>query len=343
MNVFIGLDVSLASTAICAVSESGQILRALSADSEPEALVRVLRDIDGTIVGVGLEAGPLSQWLHKHLTDAGFETVLLETRHVKGVLKAMPIKTDRRDAEGIARLLHMGWFRPVHCKSISSQETRALLTIRKTLQQSVMNLELSIRGVLRNFGLKIGPITKQRFEARVRELADGNPILEAAVEAILRARAELRKQYGEVDTRLVTLAKDDVVCRLMMSMPGVGTIVALTVKSAIDDPERFRSSKDVGPWAGLTPKRTQSGEMDIVGQITKAGDASLRTALYQAATVMLNIAKPNWLTAWALRVAHRRGKKRATVALARRICVILHRMWRDRAVFEVTRERAMSN
>ena len=136
MNVFIGLDVSLASTAICAVSESGQILRALSADSDPEPLVHALREIDGTIVGVGLEAGPLSQWLYKHLTDAGFETVLLETRHVKRVLKAMPINTDRRDAEGIARLLHMGWFRPVHCKSISSQETRALLTIRKTLQRS---------------------------------------------------------------------------------------------------------------------------------------------------------------------------------------------------------------
>ena len=133
MNVFIGLDVSLASTAICAVSENGKILRARSADSEPEALVRALKEVDGTIVSVGLEAGPLSQWLYKHLTDAGFETVLLETRHVKGVLKAMPIKTDRRDAEGIARLLQMGWFRPVHCKSISAQETRALLTTRKAM------------------------------------------------------------------------------------------------------------------------------------------------------------------------------------------------------------------
>jgi len=175
MNVFIGLDVSLASTAICAMSESGQILRALSANSEPEPLAHALREIDGTIVGVELEVGPLSQWLYKHLTDAGLERVLLETRHVKGVLKAMPIKTVRRDAEGIARLLHMGWFRPVHCKSISSQETRALLTMCKTLQQSVMNLELSIRGVLRNFGLKIVLVT----EARVRELADGKLILEA--------------------------------------------------------------------------------------------------------------------------------------------------------------------
>lgn len=342
MNVFIGLDVSLASTAICAVSEGGKILRATSADSEPEALVRTLKEVDGTIVSVGLEAGPLSQWLYKHLADAGFETILLETRHVKGVLKAMPIKTDRRDAEGIARLLHMGWFRPVHCKSISAQETRALLTTRKALQQSVINLELSIRGVLRNFGLKIGVVTKRNFESRVRELADGNPMLEAAVDAILSARTSLREEYAEIDKQLVGLAHDDVICRLMMTMPGVGAIIALTVKSAIDDPERFRSSKDVGPWVGLTPKRNQSGEMDIVGRITKAGDASLRAALYQAATVMLNIAKPNWLTAWALRVAARRGKNRATVALARRICVILHRMWRDGTAFEVTRESAIA-
>ena len=342
MNVFIGLDVSLASTAIYAVSESGKILQAVSADSEPEALVRALGQIEGSIASVGLEAGPLSQWLHKHLSDAGFNTVLLETRHVKGVLKALPINTDRRDAEGIARLLHMGWFRPVHCKSISAQETRALLTTRKALQQSVMNLESSVRGVLRNFGLKIGSVTKQRFEARVRELADGNMMLEAAVDAILASRRALREQYSEVDTRLVALAKGDAVCELMMSMPGVGAIIALTVKSAIDDPERFKSSKDVGPWSGLTPKRSQSGEMDIVGHITKAGDASLRAALYQAATVMLNIAKPNWLSAWALRVAHRRGKKRATTALARRICVVLHRMWRDGRVFATTRERAMS-
>lgn len=128
----------------------------------------------------------------------------------------------------------------------------------------------------------------------------------------------------------------------MMTMPGIGAIVALTVKSAVDDPERFRSSKDIGPWAGLTPRRDQSGDRDVVGQITRAGDESLRTALYQAATVMLNRARPNWLTAWALRVAGRRGKKRATVALARRIGVVLHRMWRDGTEFRFTRDEAMA-
>lgn len=342
MNVFIGLDVSVASTAICAVTDQGRITYAASTESEPEALVKALKDVEGNILCVGLEAGPLSQWLHKHLTGAGLDTVLMETRQVRSVLKAMPIKTDQRDAEGIARLLQTGWYRPVHCKSVSSQEMRVLLTARRSLMQAVLNLELSIRGVLRNFGLKVGKVSKGDYEARILELANGNPILELAVLTTLRARASLREQYAEVDRNLVALAKRDPVCELMMTMPGVGAVIALTVKSAIDDPDRFKSSKDVGPWAGLIPRRNQSGETDIVGRITKTGDASLRTALYQAATVMLNHARPNWLTAWALRVAARRGKKRATVALARRICVVLHNMWKHRTRFEITRDSAMS-
>lgn len=342
MNFFIGLDVSLASTAICVLNGYGKVVKETKVESEPEALAAFLRSLSGTVVVVGLEAGPLSQWLCKPLTEAGFEVVLMETRHVKGALQAMPIKTDRRDAEGIARLLQMGWFRPVHCKSVSAQEMRALLSARKAIQQSAIDLELSLRGVLRNFGLKMGKIGKWRFEARIRELVDGNPLLEAAAAPILRARVALRNELARLEKQLRDLAKADPVCWLMMTMPGIGAIVALTVRSPIDDPERFRSSKDIGPWAGLTPRRNQSGERDVVGQITRAGDASLRTALYQAATVMLNRAKHNWLTAWALRVAQRRGKKRATIGLARRIGVVLHRMWRDGTEFRFTREATVA-
>jgi transposase len=342
MDVYIGLDVSLASTAICVVSAQGKIVKETTAASEPEDLIATLKAIPGYLVAVGLEAGPLSQWLYRFLTDAGFVTVLMETRHVKGALKAMPIKTDRRDAEGIARLLQMGWFRPVHCKSMSAQEMRSLLSSRKAIQQAVMSLELSIRGVLRNFGLKMGRISKGRFEERVQELAGGNPMLEAAANPIIAARRSLRQELARLDKLLRDHAKSDPVCRSLMTMPGVGALVALTVKAAIDDPSRFRSSKDVGPWVGLTPRREQSGERDIFGAISRAGDVGLRTALYQAATVMLNRARPSWLTAWALNVAKRRGKKRATVALARRIGVVLHRMWRDGTEFRFTRAEAMA-
>jgi len=341
MNVFIGLDVSLASTAICVVSEHGEIVKETTAASEPETLVSAIREISHQVVGVGLEAGPLSQWLYKGLYEAGLDTVLMETRQVKGAMKAMPIKTDRRDAEGIARLLQMGWFRPVHCKSISAQETRALLTSRKAVQNALINIELSVRGMLRNFGLKLGKVSKGDFEARTQELVEGNTMLEAACAPVLRVRAALRKELALLDKYVRDLAKVDPMCKLMMTMPGIGAVIALTVKSAIDNPDRFKSSKDVGPWVGLTPRRNQSGEKDVIGGITRAGDVGLRAALFQAATVMLNQGKHSWLTAWAFRVAQRRGKKRATVALARRIGVVLHRMWCDETEFRFTRDPAI--
>lgn len=173
MKLFVGLDVSLAKVAICVVSEHGKISREAEVACEPDPLVRWPRDLDGSIAAIGLEAGPLSQWLHRALGEAGLDPVLMETRQVKGALKAMPIKTDRRDAEGIARLLHLGWFRPVHCKSVSAQEVRAVLSARKAIQQTMISLEMSLRGLLRNFGLKVGAISRGKFESRIRELADG--------------------------------------------------------------------------------------------------------------------------------------------------------------------------
>ncbi|SEL60058.1 Transposase [Roseivivax marinus] len=334
MRLFVGLDVSLEKTAVCVLNEHGRIVKEAEVASEPEALARWIATQPGSIAAVGLEAGPLSQWLHRGLSTAGLDVVLMETRQVKGALKAMPIKTDRRDAEGIARLLHLGWFRPVHCKSVSAQEVRALLSARKAVQQSMISLEMSLRGLLRNFGLKVGAISRGRFECRIRELAAGNAMLEAATEPMLRGRAALRRELAEFERRVRGLAQGDEVCRRLMSMPGIGAVVALTFRSAVDDPARFTSSRKVGPWAGLTPSRNQSGERDVSGHITKAGDANLRRALCQAATVMMNRGPSTWLRTWAVQVARRRGRKCAMVALARRIAVVLHRMWRDGTVFQ---------
>ena len=315
------------------ISEHGKVVKEAQIASEPEALLRWIGEQDGSIATIGVEAGPLSQWLHRGLTAAGLDVVLMETRQVKGALKAMPIKTDRRDAEGIARLLHLGWFRPVHCKSASAQEVRAVLGARKAVQQSMITLEMSLRGLLRNFGLKVGVISRGRFEHRIRELAAGNLMREAATAPMLRARASLRQELAGLERRVRQLAQDDPVCHRLMSMPGIGAVVALTFRSAVDDPARFTSSKKVGPWVGLTPSRNQSGERDVSGGITKAGDVNLRRALCQAATVMMHRGRATWLRTWASHVARRRGAKRAMVALARRIGVILHRMWVDDADF----------
>ena len=341
MEIYIGLDVSVASTSVCAIGANGETMHEAKVPSDPGSLAEHLRELPGSVGVIGLEAGPLSQWLHKGLIEAGFETVLMETKRVKSALKAAPVKTDRRDAEGIAHLLRMGWFQPVHCKSVASQEKRALLTSRSALVEGLTRLELSVRGILRNFGLKLGRVSKGRWEERVRELTTDNAMLSDVVEPILRLRAQMRNELAMMTNKIRILARSDATCRLLMTMPGVGPVTAVTFVTAVDDPARFRRARDIGAWAGLTPKRSQSGERDVSGEITRTGDVALRKALFQAATVMLHRSRRmSWLKSWAMRVATRRGTKRATTALARRMGVVLLRMWRDGTEFRFARERA---
>jgi transposase len=267
--------------------------------------------------------------------------VLLETRHVKAALSAMTVKTDRKDARGIAQLLRMGWYRPVHCKSMPAQETRVLLTARKLLLGKMLDVELGIRGLLRGFGLKVGPTTKPKFAARVRELISGQTTLEAVIEPMLLCREVLRKEFNGLHKKLLAIVRDDTVCRRFMTAPGVGPVAALTYATAVDDPNRFSSSRAVGAHFGLTPKKYQSGETDITGRITKAGDAMARAALYEAAmSLLVRVERMSALKAWGLKVAKRRGLKRAVVAVARKLACVLHRMWMDEAEFRWTKEPA---
>lgn len=328
MEHYVGIDVSLELSSVCVVDGSGTVVREAKVASEPAALANWLLQLELPVGRVGLEAGPLSQWLQAGLVAAGFETVLLETRHVKAALSAMVVKTDRKDARGIAQLLRMGWYRPVHCKSLPSQDMRALLTGRKLLLGKLTDVELGIRGLLRGFGLKVGPISKGRFAARVRELVAGHAMLESVAAAMLRGREALRTEVNLLHRQVLGLVRADATCRRLMTVPGVGALVALTFKSAVDDPGRFRSSKTVGAYFGLTPKKYQSGETDVTGGISRVGDGMVRTALYEAAQVMLTRSqKFSTLKRWAMAVARRRGQKRATVALARKLATVLHRMW----------------
>jgi transposase len=333
--------VSLKGSSVCVVDATGKIVRETKVPSEPETLVAFLRQLGVPVTRVGLEAGPLSQWLHAGLTRAGFEVVLLETRQVKAALSAMVVKTDRKDARGIAQLLRMGWFRPVHCKSLPAQETRALLAGRKLLQGKLLDLEFSIRGILRGFGLKVGPVSKGRFAARIRELVTGQPMLERVVEPMLRAREALSKEFHALHRAMLDLVRNDSLCRRLMTVPGVGAVVAITFTTAIDDPARFRRSRAVGAHFGLTPKKYQSGETDVTGGISKVGDGTVRVALYEAANVILTRSgRFSALKRWAMEVAKRRGLKRATVALARKLAVVLHRMWLDGSEFRFGKEEA---
>ena len=254
---------------------------------------------------------------------------------MRKAFEAMPVKSDRNDARGIAQLMRLGWFRPVHCKSMSAQETRSLLTARKLVQSKLHDVENSLRGILRGFGLKVGKTTEQKFAGRIEELVAGHPHLQMIAKALLAVRAVLRTEFAAFEKQTRRMVRSDMQARLLTSVPAVGPIVALTYASAIDDPARFKSSKQAGAHFGLTPKKHQSGETDYTGRISKIGDASVRTALYEAANVMLT--KPvkgcSQLKSWAMRIKRRAGMSKAKVALARRLAVIMHRMLADGTPF----------
>jgi transposase len=330
MNHYAGIDVSLESSAICVVDGAGKILREAKVESEPEALISWFGSLGLAVERIGLEAGPLSQWLYAAMREAGLSVELLETRHVRDAFKAMPVKSDRNDARGIAQLMRLGWFRPVHCKSIEAQETRAVLTARKLLQSKLQDIENSLRGMLRGFGLKVGKTTERTFAGQIK-LVIGHPGLERVVEALLEAHAVLRREFDGLDKHTQKLARLHPQAKLLMTTPAIGPIIALTYAAAIDDPKRFRSSKAAGAHFGLTPKKYQSGQTDYTGRISKIGDASVREALYQGAHVMLTkpVKNCSGLKSWAMRIARRAGMRKAKVALARKLAVILHRMLAD--------------
>ena len=343
MEHYAGIDVSLELSSVCVVDAQGKIVKEAKVSSEPEALVSFFKGLGFPMKRIGLEAGPLSQWLHAVLAQAGFETVLLETRHVKAALSAMTVKTDRKDARGIAQLLRMGWFRAVHAKSMGSQEIRALLVARKQLLGRLIDVELSIRGILRGFGLKVGPVTRKGFELRIRELVTGQATLERIAGAMLLARAALKVEYEKLHKAVLAIVREDAVCRRLMTVPSVGPLVAITYKSAMDDPNRIAKSKAAGALFGLTPRKYQSGEKDVTGGITRTGDEMVRTALYEAANVLLSrITRFSKLKRWGMDVAKRRGSKRAKVALARKIAVILHRMWVDGTTYRLAAAEPMA-
>jgi transposase len=328
MEHYAGIDVSLECSSVCVVDANGKILREAKVASEPEALIAWFQSSGFDLERIGLEAGPLSQWLFAALREAGLAVELLETRHVRKAFEAMPVKSDRNDARGIAQLMRLGWFRPVHCKSMSAQETRSLLMARKLVQSKLRDVENSLRGILRGFGLKVGKTTQLKFAGRIEELVVDHPHLQVIANALLAVRAVLRKEFAAFEKQTRKMARSDARTRLLMSTPAVGPIVALTYASAIDDPSRFKSSKQAGAHFG-------SGETDYTGRISKIGDSSVRTALYEAAHIMLT--KPlkgcSQLKSWAMRIARRAGMSKAKVALARRLAVIMHRMLADATPF----------
>jgi transposase len=337
MSLYAGLDISVKTTAVCVVNGNGQVLLETVVESSPDAIADRLRELGQSLERIGLEAGPLSQWIYAGLIDIGLAPVCVETRHMHAVLSARINKTDRNDARGIAQMMRVGLFKAVHVKTPASQHRRLLLTSRKLLHRKIYDIENDLRGSLRNFGLKVGVVGAVKFEDRIRELVADHPVVAAIVGPLLEARAVLRIQFAKLHRMLLELVRTDPICRRLMSAPGVGPIVALTFRTCVDNPARFSRSKCVGAHYGLTPRLYQSGEIARTGRISRCGDVMLRSSLYEAALVVLTgPGRWNPLKAWGISVARRRGMQKAIVAVARKLAIVLHRMWRDNTDFRWT-------
>jgi transposase len=336
---FAGLDVSLEETAICVVDEEGRIVREARVASEPEALVAFFRGLGLALERVGLEACSLSAWLYEGLAAAGLPAVCIETRRAKAAMGAMPNKTDRNDARGIAQIMRTGWYRAVHVKSPACRSWRALLAARRLVLNKMRDVENGLRALLREAGLKLGRPARKGLAARVRELTAGDPVLSAVAEPLLAVVEVMSRELARLTKQVLAVVRDEPVCRRLMGVPGVGPLTALAFRATIDRPDRFRRSRDVGAHLGLTPKRYQSGETDVQGGISRCGDELARTALYEAAHSLLTRSR-RWSTlrAWGMQVAKRRGMARARVAVARKLAVVLHRVWADGAEFRWGKE-----
>ena len=334
MRYFAGLDVSLEETAICIVDEAGEIVREARVASEPDALVMFFDALGMTMERVGLEACSLTAWLHQGLSEAGIPVVCIEARQAKAAMGAMPNKTDRNDARGIAQIMRTGWYRPVHVKSPSCRSWRALLTARRMVLNKRRDVENGVRALLREAGLKVGTPSRKDFPARVRELAAGDAVLTGLVESLLSVIRVMTDEVARLTKRVLDEVRVEPTCRHLMTVPGVGPLTALAFRATVDRPDRFRRSRDVGAHLGLTPRRYQSGETDVQGRISRCGDELARTALYEAAhSLLIRSTKWSALRAWGMQVAKRRGMARARVAVARKLAVIMHRMWVDKSEF----------
>jgi transposase len=343
MSYFAGLDVSLEETAICIIDDEGRIVREARVASEPDALVAFFNALGMTMERVGLEACSLTAWLHQALTEAGIVAICIEARQAKAAMGAMPNKTDRNDARGIAQIMRTGWYRAVHVKTPSCRTWRALLTARRMVVNKRRDVENGVRALLREAGLKVGTPSRKNFATRVGELVADDPVLAALAESLLSVIDVMTREVDRLTKRVLDEVRIEPTCRRLMTVQGVGPFTALAFRATIDRPARFRRSRDVGAHLGLTPRRYQSGETDVQGRISRCGDELARTALYEAAhSLLIRSTKWSALRAWGMNVAKRRGMARARVAVARKLAVILHRIWADGSEFRWGKQAAAS-
>jgi transposase len=341
MKQYVGLDVSQRETSVCVVDDTGKIVFQGKAKSDPGTLTELLGKRAPHAERIGFETGAMSSWLWHELKRVGLPVVCIDARHAKAALSVRMNKSDANDARGLAELVRVGWYREVKVKSTESQATRSLLVARSRLVAIRRDLENQVRSMLKEYGLQFGRSIGAQFRRKVMELIIDEHPLKSVIGTVLTVHEQVSREQEKLDRQVRRLAREDETTRRLMSVPGVGVVTALTYRHTIDDPSRFSSASNVGAYLGLTPRRKQSGETDINGRVSHWGDRLLRTYLYEAASVLLHRTK-KWCTlkAWGLRLSKRIGLKKAKVAVARKMAVLLHCIWVDGTVFEWGSERS---
>jgi transposase len=327
MEYFAGLDVSMEETHVCVVTRNGTVVYEAKVPSTPASIAAALARAPACR-RVLFETGRMAPMLYHGLSRLGLPVVCVESRQAYQALKSLAThKTDRNDARGLAHLARTGFFKPVHVKSLPAHAIRALITARKKLVGQRVTLENQIRGLAVVFGVRLPRALSPAFIRQALKVSEGIPGLSAAMRGLTAARAAVLAAVVAIDGDIRKMARASGACRRLMSIPGVGQLTALAFTAAVDDPGRFRRSRDIGAYLGLVPRRYQSGEVDYTGGISKCGDRRVRTLLYEAANVMLTRYKGQLkLKAWALSIAKRSTMRKARIALARRLAIIMHAM-----------------
>lgn len=336
MGMFAGLDVGGKRTAVCVVDRTGKIVWQGMVDTHPEMIAAALKRWQGKLEKVGLESGPFTPHLHRSLAAMGYPMVCMDARRAADAIKSRRIKSDKADAWALAEMLRMGWFTAAHVKSIDSHRIKTLLGARDQLVKVKRSLGNQVRGLLRPFGIKLpSRVGTRKFAEAAHQATQNDSIMHASIEALLEALVSIDAQVGKLDGELKELAGRSEVAWRLMSVPSVGHVTVMAYIAAIEDPHRFKRTRDIGAYLGLTEKRYQSGETDIRMGISKQGDAQARHYLYEAANVLLTTVKKRFaLRSWGLQLMKKVGPKRARVAVARKLAVLLGRMWKDGTHFE---------
>lgn len=336
MEQYVGLDVSQKETAICVVDGEGKRVWQGTCGSTPDAIAELVRKRAPQAIKVAMETGPLAVWHWHELKAAGLPVVCIHARHAKAALSMQINKTDANDAFGLAQIVRTGWYRPVDMKSMESHKLRLLLVGRARLVSMRTALYSQIRGLLKTFGVVLTAGKGGSFERLVLQRTPRDHHVEVVIESLLSTWRYLGTEVKKLNPEVERAARTNPACRRLMTVPGVGCLTSVAYASTVDEPHRFRRAKDLGPYLGLTPRKYQSGEVDHAGSISKCGDRMTRSLLFDAATVLLFRNKQSSaLKNWGLKLARRAGTRKARVAVARKLAVLLHRLWTDQCVFAV--------